>query len=189
MHRYACEAAFFPAGMTANQIKNKVIFVMFNALYSSPLGDIELAMDCSALTALRFSRSGSFSSSNWFPPSSACAALLADVFRWLDLYFSGAKPDFTPALRPQGTPFQCGVWQALSAIPYGSAVTYGDIARRVGCRSAQAVGQAIERNPIAIIIPCHRVVGANGSLTGYAYGTELKRKLLELECVEIGSWR
>ena len=103
------------------------------------------------------------------------------AFRWLDLYFAGQAPDLAPRLRPEGTAFQHRVWQELMKIPYGETATYGAIARRVGCRSAQAVGQAIGRNPIAIIIPCHRVVGAEGRLTGYAYGVERKRRLIEME--------
>lgn len=106
---------------------------------------------------------------------------MKETFRWLDTYFAGRNPEHVPPLRPQGTPFQQRVWRKLQEIPYGCTATYGDIARRVGCRSAQAVGQAIGRNPIAIIIPCHRVVGADGSLTGYAYGIETKEKLLQLE--------
>ena len=86
-----------------------------------------------------------------------------------------------PPLRPQGTPFQLRVWHELLKIPYGTTTTYGDIARHVGCRSAQAVGQAIGHNPIAIIIPCHRVIGADGSPTGYAYGIEHKMQLLNIE--------
>lgn len=101
--------------------------------------------------------------------------------RWLDLYFSGKKPEFTPPLKPQGTPFQQKVWHELLTIPYGETTTYGAIARRIDCRSAQAIGQAVHNNPIAIIIPCHRVIGADGSLTGYASGLEVKQQLLQLE--------
>ena len=90
-----------------------------------------------------------------------------------------------PKLSLKGSPFQQKVWQELLNINYGQTTTYGAIAKRIGCRSAQAVGQAIHRNPIAIIIPCHRVIGADGSLTGYASGLELKRKLLELEGITI----
>ena len=81
----------------------------------------------------------------------------------------------------KGTVFQQRVWQALLTIPYGKTVSYGELARMVGCKSAQAVGQAVGRNPIALLIPCHRVVGANGTLGGYAYGLNRKKQLLELE--------
>lgn len=100
---------------------------------------------------------------------------------WLDLYFQGETPNFTPQLKPQGTPFQQKVWQELLKIRYGQTTTYGAIAKCIGCRSAQAVGQAIHRNPIAIIIPCHRVIGADGSLTGYASGIDIKERLLRIE--------
>ena len=107
------------------------------------------------------------------------------VCRWLDLYFSGRKPDFLPPIKLIGTPFQRRVWQALMDIPYGTTTTYGALARRVGCRSAQAVGQAVGHNPVAIIVPCHRVIGSDGSLTGYAYGMERKEYLLRLETTAI----
>ena len=111
------------------------------------------------------------------------------TFRWLDIYFSGREPDLMPPLSLKGTPFQQRVWKELLTIPYGQTVTYGELARRLGCRSAQAVGGAVGRNPISIIVPCHRVVGAcygvgsadNGSLTGYAGGIEKKRALLGME--------
>lgn len=101
--------------------------------------------------------------------------------RWLDLFFSGKDPGFIPPIAPQGTPFQQAVWRELLTIPYGQTTTYGEIARRLCCRSAQAVGQAVHRNPIALIIPCHRVIGADGTLVGYACGLEIKRKLLQIE--------
>ena len=86
-----------------------------------------------------------------------------------------------PRLNPQGTAFQKRVWTALLTIPYGETVSYGEIARMVDCRSAQAVGQAVGANPIALIIPCHRVIAAHGKIGGYEYGIELKRHLLEWE--------
>lgn len=104
-----------------------------------------------------------------------------ETCHWLDLYFRGESPDFTLKLSPKGSPFQQKVWQELLKIPYGQTITYGAIAKRIGCRSARAVGQAIHRNPIAIIIPCHRVIGADGSLTGYASGLNRKEKLLKIE--------
>ena len=130
-------------------------------VYSSPLGDIVLTSDGLALTGLRFAESTNGEPAQDIPP-------LADACRWLDLYFSGAKPDFTPLLAPQGTPFQQSVWREILAIPYGHTVSYGYIAQRLRCRSAQSVGGAVGRNPIALIIPCHRVIGSDGQLTGYA---------------------
>ena len=106
--------------------------------------------------------------------------------RWLDLYFAGKEPDFSPALNPTGTTFQMLVWAILQTIPYGGTTTYGAIAKRLekstGKRmSAQAVGGAVGRNPISILIPCHRVIGADGSLTGYAGGLNKKEYLLRTE--------
>ncbi len=147
--------------------------------YCSPLGDIVLTSDGSALTGLRFAEATNGEPAQDIPP-------LADACRWLDLYFSGAKPDFTPRLAPQGTPFQQSVWGELPAIPYGHTVSYGYIAQRLRCRSAQAVGGAVGRNPIALIIPCHRVIGSNGQLTGYAYGLDRKQWLLSHETQHIG---
>ncbi len=111
----------------------------------------------------------------------ASLSVFLETQRWLELYFSGSNPSFTPPLALQGTPFQLNVWQLLLQIPYGSVVTYSELALRLGCRSAQAIGGAVGHNPVSLIIPCHRVVGADGSLIGYAGGIERKRKLLELE--------
>ncbi len=145
-----------------------------NVQYQSPLGFITLVSDGESLTELYFGE----------PHESLDdqdLLVFKETRRWLDLYFSGKKPDFMPPLKPQGTPFQQKVWRELLTIPYGQTSTYGVIAKHLDCRSAQAVGQAIHRNPIAIIIPCHRVIGADGSLTGYASGLEIKEKLLKLE--------
>ena len=107
---------------------------------------------------------------------------------WLDRYFAGGRPSLCELpLAPAGSEFRQGVWSILCEIPYGEVTTYGDIAKKVAARmgnksmSAQAVGGAVGHNPISIIIPCHRVVGSNGSLTGYAGGIKTKIKLLELE--------
>ncbi len=109
--------------------------------------------------------------------------ILMDTKRWLDVYFTGREPDFTPPLHPAGSPFRQAVWQLLLEIPYGQTTTYGALAKRLGGvhMSAQAVGGAVGHNPISIIVPCHRVVGTNGSLTGYAGGLERKIRLLEIE--------
>ena len=171
----------------------------YTAHYDSPLGGITLASDGRALTGLWFLTSSVFDNKVFGSPSgcdgqkyfgstlgtltssSAKIPVFDETYHWLDIYFSGHKPDFIPPLLLQGTPFQQHVWKELLAIPYGQTVTYGELARRLGCRSAQAVGGAVGRNPIAIIVPCHRVVGTNGSLTGYAAGLDRKRALLELE--------
>lgn len=143
-------------------------------MYRSPLGNIVLTSDGTSLKGLRFAEAPCGQPAQDILP-------LADVCRWLDLYFSGARPDFTPRLAPMGTPFQQSVWRELLTIPYGQTVSYGHIANRLRCHSAQAVGGAVGRNPIALIIPCHRVIGSNGRLTGYAYGLDRKQWLLSHE--------
>lgn len=148
------------------------------ALYDSPLGPIALTSDGTALTQLVF-LAGLANLDN------LANLEQLDIFResrrWLDCYFSGSNPGFLPPLNLKCTPFQRRVWQALLEIPYGHTTTYGALARRLGCRSAQAVGQAVGKNPVAVLVPCHRVVGSDGSLTGYAYGLEKKHFLLQLE--------
>jgi methylated-DNA-[protein]-cysteine S-methyltransferase len=113
------------------------------------------------------------------PPGSEA---LAEAGRQLADYFAGRRREFTLPLDPRGTPFQLQVWEALRAIPYGTTVSYAEIARRIGRPStARAVGRSVGQNPLAIVVPCHRVVGANGALTGFAWGLDRKRRLLELE--------
>ena len=149
----------------------------FVTAYQSPLGTILLHSDGDALTGLRFLSSADMPVN----PSSPELPIFAQTRQWLDDYFVGRRPSVSPRIDPHGTPFQRRVWQSLFTICYGQTKTYGQIAEMVGCRSARAVGQAIGRNPIALIIPCHRVVGANGRLGGYAYGIDRKIQLLELE--------
>ena len=148
--------------------------MVFEAPYSSPIGTLIMVSDGTSLTELKF---GGLNER----PNNQDHRIFKETRRWLDLYFNGKKPDFVPPLKSQGTPFQQKVWHELLKIPYGETTTYGNIAKRIGCRSAQAVGQAIHRNPIAIIIPCHRVIGADGSLTGYASGIDIKQRLLRIE--------
>ena len=145
---------------------------MFYAQHDSPVGPLTLASDGTALTGLSFSPCG--------PPKTELP-LFDDAFAWLDEYFAGRDPGPTPPLKIAGTAFQQRVWQALGAVPFGRTASYGQIARDVNCRSARAVGQAIHHNPIALMIPCHRVIGADGSLTGFAGGLDVKRRLLVLE--------
>lgn len=154
--------------------------------YSSPLGTITLASDGEGLTGLWFSGQKHYGAG--LSPETICSERpFYAVKRWLDAYFSGARPETLPPLQPQGTLFQRAVWQLLLAIPYGETTTYGALARELACQrgcehmSAQAVGNAVGRNPISIVIPCHRVLGANGALTGYAGGVERKQWLLALE--------
>ncbi len=150
------------------------------AAYLSPLGELVLASDGEALTGLWFVGQRHFPAR--LPSAGELSALpvFAQTARWLDLYFAGVRPDFVPALSPRGTPFQRAVWDRLREIPYGGTVTYGELAAQLGT-SARAVGGAVGRNPISLLIPCHRVLGAGGSLVGYAGGPDRKRRLLALE--------
>lgn len=155
--------------------------------YHSPLGEILLAGDDVGLTGLWFEGQKHYAGSLDDCREARELPLFERTKKWLDIYFSGEKPDFTPPLRLTGTPFQNRVWQMLLAIPYGETATYGEIARRISgcsggiCTSPRAVGGAVGRNPISIIVPCHRVVGVKGQLTGYAGGLERKTWLLRLE--------
>lgn len=154
----------------------------YAAHYDSPLGGITLGSDGTVLIGLWFDGQKHFGST--FGTQAAIPAELPifdETRRWLDAYFSGNKPDCAPLMSLRGTAFLQCVWTGLQTIPYGQTVTYGELARRLGIRSAQAVGGAVGRNSISIIVPCHRVVGAGGNLTGYAGGLDRKRKLLQLE--------
>lgn len=153
----------------------------------SPLGTITMAGDGGALTGLWVEGQRHFAC----PPAPEGELPVFDQARqWLTAYFQGQDPGPTPALAPNGTPFQMEVWEILRTIPYGEVTTYGEIAKIIANRrgqdtmSAQAVGQAVGRNPISILIPCHRVVGANGKQTGYAGGMDRKRFLLNLESIK-----
>ena len=142
--------------------------------YLSPLGDITLSSDGKALTGLWFSEYGEGREKD--------LPVFDTAKRWLDIYFRGIAPDFTPPLTLRGSGFRKAVWGILLTIPFGKTMTYGQIAARFSARmSAQAIGGAVGHNPVAIIVPCHRVIGANGKLTGYAGGLDKKISLLELE--------
>ena len=164
----------------------------YTSRYDSPFGEITMASDGSGLNGL------------WFEGQKYYAAMLdrdhrerddLPVFRqvreWLDIYFRGEEPGFMPPLALKGTPFRMAVWDILRQIPYGKTMTYGEIAKEIAGQkgistmSAQAVGGAVGHNPVSIIVPCHRVVGSNGSLTGYAGGIDRKIELLSLEKVSL----
>ena len=157
--------------------------------YASPLGGILLAADEIGLTGLWFEGGRHFAERLPATHEERETPSLAAATRWLDIYFAGKVPAFTPPLHPVGSEFRMAVWKLLLAIPYGQTVSYGEIARRLAARngraktSARAVGGAVGSNEISLVIPCHRVVGANGSLTGYAGGIERKAALLKLERV------
>ncbi len=150
--------------------------------YDSPLGRILLTAEDDALTGLVFAENEAES------PSHGDCEALRQTRGWLDVYFSGRCPDAAPPILLRGTPFRRAVWELLLKIPYGHVVTYGELAREISRSrgdsprmSAQAVGGAVGHNPISLIVPCHRVVGSDGSLTGYAGGLDRKLSLLELE--------
>ena len=159
--------------------------------YDSPLGGITLLSDGEAITGLWFDGQKHFGAALHGAPEEKPLPILEEAVNWLTLYFSGKDPGFTPRLSVSATPFREAVWDTLRTIPFGQVVTYGEIAARLagkrgaGTVSARAVGGAVGRNPISLIIPCHRVVGANGSLTGYAGGIDKKRFLLSLEGVRL----
>ncbi len=146
--------------------------------YPSPLGDILLACDEMGLTGLWFEGQEYYARTLPSDSGAGESPVLEETRRWLDIYFSGEEPDFTPPLNPSGTPFQKAIWARLLKIPYGETRTYSDLG------PPRAVGNAVGHNPISLIIPCHRVVGRDGKLTGYAGGLERKRKLLKLENAE-----
>ncbi len=158
--------------------------------YDSPLGRITIASDGSSLTGLWFDGQKYYASSLREVPAEADLPVFEKTKKWLDIYFSGEEPDFTPPVRVNTTEFRKAVCEIMLTIPYGRTMSYGEIAeiiaRQKGLErmSAQAVGGAVGHNPISLIIPCHRVVGSDGSLTGYAGGFQRKRKLLELEGVD-----
>ncbi len=161
--------------------------MQYTVTYCSPLGDILLAADEEGLTGLWFEGQKYFAAGLSGEREERTTPILNEAGQWLDLYFSGKVPDFTPPLHTIGTAFQTEVWRLLCAIPYGQTATYGELAGRMAKErgvsqiSARAVGGAVGRNRISIIIPCHRVVGADGSLTGYAGGLPRKTALLTLE--------
>lgn len=162
--------------------------------YDSPLGGILLAADESGITGLWFDGQKYFARDLPAERVEQNTPALAEAKRWLDIYFAGGEPDFTPPLHPIGSGFRQAVWNILLQIPYGQTTTYGEIARQLAAKqglarmSAQAVGGAVGHNEISIIIPCHRVVGTNGSLTGYAGGIDRKVKLLELEHTDMSGF-
>ena len=157
------------------------------AFYESPLGRMLLVTDGEALTRLQFDDQAQLPRELFEPPRCEDLPVVRAAKTWLDRYFAGEEPGTAPQLRPRGTAFQTEVWARLLRIPLGGTVTYGALARDISAgredseTSARAVGGAVGRNPIALMIPCHRVLGANGSLTGYAGGLWRKIALLRLE--------
>lgn len=161
---------------------------MYSTTYRSPVGEMTLASDGENLTGLWIEGQKYHGGSAEELTGKSDLPVFSAAKSWLDRYFSGARPAISELpLAPQGGAFRRDVWALLCEIPYGETVTYGEIAEKMAKKmdrasmSGQAVGGAVGHNPISVIIPCHRVVGANGSLTGYAGGIDIKIKLLELE--------
>lgn len=161
--------------------------MQYTTFYESPIGRMLLAADDAGLTGLWFEGQKYFARCLGRETEEKEMPVFAEAKRWLDIYFSGKEPDFTPPLHFIGTDFQKEVWDILCTIPYGQTMTYGAIADQIAKKrglsrmSAQAVGGAVGHNNLSIIVPCHRVVGSDGSLTGYAGGIERKTFLLNLE--------
>ncbi|MCH5351661.1 MAG: methylated-DNA--[protein]-cysteine S-methyltransferase [Clostridiales bacterium] len=161
--------------------------MIYSSKYHAPIGEIFVFADEVGLTGVWLD------SCRFLPDVSKLneihSPIVSECKRWLDIYFGGKEPDFMPPLNPTGTPFQTEVWKMLAEIPYGKTTTYGDIAKELARRrgiskmSAQAVGNAVGRNRISIILPCHRVIGNSGSLVGYGGGLDKKVYLLKLEGV------
>ena len=161
--------------------------MVYTCKYKSLIGDILLAADEIGLTGLWFEGQKYFANTlqeDYVPQETK---ILTEAKKWLDVYFSGEEPKFTPPLHPDGSTFRQAVWKILLQIPYGQTITYGEIARKmaelknVSRMSAQAVGGAVGHNRVSVIVPCHRVIGSDGSLTGYAGGIERKIRLLDIE--------
>lgn len=152
---------------------------MYRATVESPIGDVLIEGNDESIT--RLGRiGGGFESQEWVRLDRFAA--IKEAAQQLDAYWQGELFDFDLPLAPGGTPFQNKVWAALRTIPYGTTASYGEIARKIGSpTAARAVGAANGRNPIAIVVPCHRVIGANGTLTGYAGGLDMKQQLLAHE--------
>lgn len=160
---------------------------MFERMIQTPLGEVRLRSDGKSLTGLWFVGQVNDAKNNCGIEMKDDLPIFGQVETWLESYFSGNPTPITFPLQPKGTIFQERVWKILQEIPYGETMTYGEIAQRiakekgVATNSAQAVGQAVGKNPISILIPCHRVLGKNGALTGYAGGVHRKEQLLRIE--------
>ena len=155
--------------------------ITYLSSYVSPFGPMTMASRNERLVGLWFDGQKHFASTVTGRTETANNEALRECRRWLDIYFGGREPDFTPPLELIGTEFRKKVWNALLSVPYGETSAYKKLAELIGNTSARAVGGAVGRNPISIIVPCHRIIGADGSITGYAAGVDIKKKLIDLE--------
>ena len=158
---------------------------IFYTTYESPLGCLTLYATASALVGLTFPTQSVTFSDPICKVERTSSPILTHTIQWLDQYFAGQVPTVTIPLAPQGTAFQQKVWSHLQHIPYGATLTYGELSQLVfhspRPKGAQAIGSAVGANPISLIIPCHRILGKRGSLTGYTGGLSIKRALLSIE--------
>lgn len=165
--------------------------MQYTTTYQSPIGQLLLAADETGLTGLWFDGGRYFADGLGTEHEEKELPVFETAKRWLDIYFDGKEPDFMPPLHMTGSPFRLSVWKHLLEIPYGKTITYGELAKMIaeekGLKrmAAQAVGGAVGHNKISIIVPCHRVVGANGNLTGYGGGLDKKERLLGLEGIDV----
>lgn len=163
----------------------------YTRYYDSPMGKLTLISNGRTLTGLRFGEQCHYVEGQKICGGDVVLPSFEDTCRWLDIYFAGRDPGFLPYLAPEGTPFRKEVWDLLLSIPYGNTASYGSLAatiaskREVGRMSAQAIGGAVGHNPIPIIIPCHRVISADGSIGGFTGGLDIKRWLLSHEGISI----
>lgn len=165
---------------------------MYKSYYRSPIGRLTIMSDGENITALLTEKDRLGGNESESAVQKDELKIFCKASEWLDRYFAGEKPDLNELpLAPEGSEFRMAVWEILKKIPYGEVVTYGDIAKEMAVirgkekMSAQAVGGAVGHNPISIIVPCHRVIGAGGNLTGFGGGIETKIKLLEHENVDM----
>ena len=159
--------------------------------YSSVIGNLTLISDGEYLTHIVLEKESYYQNITKEAKTNDDLGIFKQTKTWLNKYFNGEKPNIDDLkLKLEGTPFQINVWNILKTIPYGKTITYGNIAKKISSKmSARAVGGAIGHNPIPIIIPCHRVIGANNNLTGYTGGIDVKIKLLKLEGIDITKYK
>ena len=152
-----------------------------SCIVNTPIGEMRASAENGKLSGLWFVGQKYYPAQSHEWPEDGDCPVFGSLRGWLSDYFAGKNPAPAIDLEPGGTDFQKSVWAALLKIPYGTLATYGEIAKQVGCKCARAIGGAVGHNPISILIPCHRVIGSNGDLTGYAGGIGKKEALLSIE--------